>query len=244
MTDWSVILMIDSIEALMPPFNEAPAEIPTFEVLLMSNIASKSAASPDRREERRLAIITTAARLFAREGYANCEMESVAVEQGVAKGTLYLYFKSKQELFYACVDHGMRELQATVQKAAQSRTEPFDRISAAILAYLLFFEQHPEHVELLIQERAFFHDRQKPSYFTYREESRERWRTVWSDLLNDGSIRPELKVDQILDFIGNLVYGTMFTNHFLGRSSAEQHSLIMEIFYKGVWSNHQRRIHS
>ena len=95
---------------------------------------------------------------------------------------------------------------------------------------------------MLIEERAFFHDLQKPSYFTYRDESPERWRTVWSGLLEDGSIRPELKVDQILDFIGNLVYGTMFTNHFLGRSSAEQHSLIMEIFYKGVWSNQQRSL--
>ena len=213
---------------------------PTYEVSQMSNTVSKTTASPDRRAERRLAIIATAARLFAREGYANCEMESVAAKQGVAKGTLYLYFKSKQELFYACVDHGMRELQATVQAAAQTRTEPFGRISAAILAYLLFFEQHPEQVELLIQERAFFHDRQKPTYFTYREESRERWRTVWSSLLEDGSIRPELKVDQILDFIGNLVYGTMFTNHFLGRSSAEQHSLIMNIFYRGVWSDRER----
>ena len=97
--------------------------------------------------------------------------EFFEIQTGVAKGTLYLYFKSKQELFYACVDQGMRELQATVQAAAESRKEPFDRISAAILAYLLFFEQHPEQVELLIQERAFFHDRQKPSYFTYRDET-------------------------------------------------------------------------
>jgi AcrR family transcriptional regulator len=163
-------------------------------------------------------------------------MDRVASEQGVAKGTLYLYFRSKQELFYACVDHGMRELQLTVQAAAQSQTEPFDRISAAILAYLLFFEQHPEQVELLMQERAFFPDRQQPTYFTYREESRERWRAVWSGLLEDGSIRPELKVDQILDFVGNLVYGTMFTNHFLGRSAEEQHAVIMDIFYRGVWS--------
>jgi len=189
---------------------------------------------PDRRAERQLAIVTTAARLFASKGYANCEMESVAIEHGVAKGTLYLYFKSKQELFCACVDHGMRSLQEAVQTGAATQSEPFDRISAAILAYLLFFEQHPEQVELLIQERAFFSDRPKPTYFTYREQSRERWRTVWSDLVAAGSIRANVSVDQILDFIGNLVYGTMFTNHFLGRSAEEQHTVIMDIFYNGV----------
>jgi AcrR family transcriptional regulator len=205
----------------------------------MGDTASSSTA--DRRAQRCQSIIETAARLFAREGYANCEMELVASELGVAKGTLYLYFKSKEELFYACVDHGMRQLQATVQAGADSRDKPFERISEAIRAYLKFFEEHPEQVELLIQERAFFRDRQQPTYFTHREASRARWREVWAKLITDGRIRDGLKVEQILDFVGNLVYGTMFTNHFLGRSSSEQHATIMDIFYRGVWSDGERK---
>lgn len=205
----------------------------------MGEVASNP-CTPDRRAERRQAIIATAAALFAREGYADCEMERVASELGVAKGTLYLYFKSKEELFYACVDYGMRELQAAVQAGAQQSDKPFERISQAILAYLTFFEQHPEQVELLMQERAFFRDRQQPTYFTHREASRERWRHVWAELLADGRIRSDLKVEQILDFVGNLVYGTMFTNHFLGRSAAEQHASIMDIFFRGVWSDAER----
>lgn len=206
----------------------------------MTNSTANLTPASARKAERRQAIIATAAQLFARDGYADCEMESVASQHGVAKGTLYLYFKSKEELFFACVDHGMKELQTTVQTAGRAKTEPFEKISSAILAYLLFFEQHPEHVELLIQERAFFHDRQRPTYFTYREESRDHWRSVWAGLLADGTIRSDLKVDQILDFVGNLVYGTMFTNHFLGRSAQEQHTVIMDIFYRGVWSDEKR----
>ena len=206
----------------------------------MADPGSSTGVTPDRRLERRHAIIAAAARLIAREGYADCEMELVANEIGVAKGTLYLYFKSKEELFYACVDHGMLELQAAVQAAAKLQSEPFERISAAILAYLLFFEQHPEHVELLIQERAVFRDRPQPTYFTHREAMRERWRIVWAALVEDGKIRAALKVDQILDFVGNLVYGTMFTNHFLSRSAVEQHAAIVDIFYRGIWSDAQR----
>jgi AcrR family transcriptional regulator len=206
----------------------------------MAHVAPNSSNAADRRAERRQAIISTAAQLFARDGYANCEMESVAIQNGVAKGTLYLYFKSKEELFCACVDSGMKQLQTTVQAAGRRHDDPFVKISEAIRAYLMFFEQHPEQAELLIQERAFFHNRQQPTYFTYRDESREHWRSVWSGLLEDGSIRPELKVDQILDFVGNLVYGTMFTNHFLGRSAEEQHAVIMDIFYRGIWSESQR----
>ena len=188
----------------------------------MGEAVSNPNASSERRAERRQAIIATAARLFAREGYAECEMEQVASELGVAKGTLYLYFKSKEELFYACVDFGMRELQIAVQAGAEGKSEPFERISEAIRAYLRFFEEHPEHAELLIQERAFFRDRKQSTYFTQREASRARWRQLWSDLLADGRIRGDLTVEQILDFVGNLVYGTMFTNHFLGRSASER----------------------
>ncbi|MBL8817208.1 MAG: TetR/AcrR family transcriptional regulator [Planctomyces sp.] len=195
---------------------------------------SEAPALSDRKTERRNSILQHAAKLFARDGYADCEMERVAAESGIAKGTLYLYFRSKEELFCACVDQGMRELQASVQTAASQHTAALEKISAGILAYLLFFETHPEQAELLIHERASFHDRLTPTYFMYREESRERWRTVWAELLQNGTLRRELKVDQVLDFIGNLVYGTMFTNHFLGRSAKDQHAVIMEILLRGL----------
>jgi AcrR family transcriptional regulator len=194
----------------------------------------------DRRAERRDAIIASAARLFAREGYANCEMEQVACELGIAKGTLYLYFKSKEALFYACVDAGMRQLQAVVTAEAGKQLEPRQKVSNGILAYLRFFEEHPEHVELLIQERANFRDRQQPTYFTHREASRARWREVWASMLASGQLRQDLQVEQILDFVGNLIYGTMFTSHFLGRSSTEQHAIIMDIFFRGVLSDQER----
>ncbi len=84
----------------------------------LQNSEACTPCTPDRREERRLAIVQVGARLFADLGYADCEMERVAAELGIAKGTLYLYFKSKEELFYACVDTGMRQMQAAVAKSA------------------------------------------------------------------------------------------------------------------------------
>src|SRR5215813_5014022 len=104
----------------------------------MSAPSSKTSESctSDRREERRQAIIEAAARLFADLGYTACEMERVASELGIAKGTLYLYFSSKEQLFYACVDMGMRQMQEAVGKAADEAGDPFDRIGRGIRAYL------------------------------------------------------------------------------------------------------------
>ena len=93
----------------------------------------REACTPDRREERRQAIIEAAARLFAELGYTACEMERVAAELGIAKGTLYLYFSSKEALFYACVDAGMRQMQSG--RAHRRPTRPATRSTASPAAF-------------------------------------------------------------------------------------------------------------
>lgn len=207
------------------------------------SVPDSSAQSTDsRRAVRRLTIIEAAARLFADLGYNDCEMERVAAEIGVAKGTLYLYFKAKQELFYACVDLGMKQMQEAVLGAAAQVEEPFKRISLAIRAYLEFFETHPQYVELLIQERAIFKDRKRPTYFEYRDANVGVWRELYRSLIASGHMRNDLPVERILDTVGYLLYGTMFTNHFIGRrvSLDEQHTAMLEIVFRGILSERER----
>ncbi len=208
--------------------------------------ATPEACSPDRREERRQAIIDVAARLFAELGYTACEMERVAAELGIAKGTLYLYFSSKETLFYACVDAGMRQMQSVVLAAADEATDLIDRLSRGIRAYLQFFEDHPEHVELLIQERANFKSRSRPTYFEYREQNRQKWRPVHEEMIASGRYRTDIPVERIMDAIGNLLYGTMFTNHFVGRAVSlnEQYQSLLEILMRGLLSEEERAVQS
>lgn len=197
----------------------------------------------DRRAERRQAIVEAAAGLFAECGYGDCEIERVAAELKIAKGTLYLYFSSKEELFYACVDAGMMALQGAIDAAVASTIDPFDRIASAIGAYLRFFEENSQYAELLIQERASFKHRKKSTYFEYRDANRGRWREMYRLLQESGRIRADVPVERILDTIGNLLYGTMFTNHFIGRKvgAEEQQRTVLEIIFRGIWSDRERR---
>jgi AcrR family transcriptional regulator len=198
----------------------------------------------DRRAQRRQTIVETAARLFAQEGFSGCEMERVATEAGVAKGTLYLYFPGKQELFFACVDWGMSWMQRSVREAAErgGNSDPFQRIARGIREYLAFFEAHPEYVELLIQERAIFRDRKRPTYFEYRAANLGYWKEQWRQMIAAGRIRSDLSVERIADTIGSLLYGTMFTNRFAGRTVSldEQYAALLEIVFRGLLSNPER----
>ncbi|MDH5798080.1 MAG: TetR/AcrR family transcriptional regulator, partial [Paracoccaceae bacterium] len=72
-------------------------------------------------EERRLEIVDTAERLFREKGFANCSVEMIIREIGVAKGTFYYYFKSKQEILGAIVD---RTLAQIVEQAGQVAGDP------------------------------------------------------------------------------------------------------------------------
>lgn len=205
----------------------------------MSMSAKSSASRPsraDRRSERRQCIIEAAARLFAELGFTGCEMERVASELGIAKGTLYLYFPGKQDLFFACVDLGMQQMQGAVRDAAATATEPFEIITRAIRAYLAFFDEHPHYVELLIQERANFKDRKRPTYFEYRDANRGPWRQFYADLVAAGQLRDDIPVERMLDTLGNMLYGTMFTNLFIGRTVSldEQFNAICEIALRGI----------
>src|SRR5262249_62328646 len=66
----------------------------------------KRAASADPRSDsaKRRQIIDGARRMFLAQGFDAASMSEIAREAGVSKGTLYVYFKSKEELFEAIVE--------------------------------------------------------------------------------------------------------------------------------------------
>ena len=62
-------------------------------------IIKHRAISGEQKEERRRAILSAAAQLFRETSYEAVNMAGVASQSGLAKGTVYLYFKTKEELF-------------------------------------------------------------------------------------------------------------------------------------------------
>src|SRR6266550_3584123 len=141
-------------------------------------------------------ILEAAAKLFAEHGYADGDTQLLAEKLGVGKGTIYRYFPSKRELFLAAADRVMRMMRERIDDAIQGIDDPLERIAVAIRAYLGFFAEHPEFVELLMQERAQFKDRKKPTYFLHREANVERWRALYRSLIAEGRVR-DMPVERI-----------------------------------------------
>ena len=201
---------------------------------MSGTVGRKSAA---RREQ----ILDAATGLFADRGYHDVDTQSLAEALGVGKGTLYRQFASKRELFLAAVDRVTDRLRTHVEAAVAGRPDPLEQINAAIGSFLDFFAEHPAYVELLIQERALFRDRPRPSFYDHRERTSARWQVVYRGLMDAGRFR-ELPTQRISDVFSHIVYGTMFTNHFNGRSttSASQAAEILDVVYRGLLSDAER----
>lgn len=199
-------------------------------------------ASEDIRARRQEEILEAAAKLFAERGYSDANTQELADLLQVGKGTIYRYFPTKQELFLAAVDRLVRLLKETIDRAMEGIDEPFERMAVGVRTYLRYFAEHSEFVELLIQERAQFRDRMKPTYFVHREANVGRWREQFRELIAEGRVR-DVPAERVTDVIGDLLYGTMFTNYFAGRkrSPEDQAADILDIAFHGVFSESERR---
>lgn len=192
-------------------------------------------------ERRTEEILAAAAKLFAERGFADADTQELADRLGVGKGTLYRYFPSKRELFLAAADLGMRRLSERLDAVLPLDGDPLESMSLGIQAYLEFFEEHPELVELLILERAQFKDRKKPTYFEHRERNSCRWHEAFRHLMATGRVR-EMPAERLLEVLGDLIYGTMFTNYFTGRKGAhaEQAEEIVDMVLNGILTDRER----
>ncbi|MDJ1015797.1 MAG: TetR/AcrR family transcriptional regulator [Paracoccaceae bacterium] len=69
-------------------------------------------------EERRLEIVETAERLFREFGYAKCSVDMIIRDMGVAKGTFYYYFRSKEDILQAIVDKTLDQIVGMAEQVA------------------------------------------------------------------------------------------------------------------------------
>ena len=99
---------------------------------------------------RRQEIVQAAIKIFSRRGYEAARAEDIAHAARIAKGTLYLYFRSKEALYSAAIAHAVTELQTlSTQRIEAASTFP-QKLAAAISVRLHFWTEHEALYRLLL----------------------------------------------------------------------------------------------
>jgi len=210
----------------------------------MSDVGVKKSkrCSDEANLARREEILETATLLFAEHGFSDAVTQALADRLGVGKGTIYRHFPSKRDLFLAAADRVMWKLQERVDANIAGIDDGLEKITRGITTFLAFFAEHPPYVELLIQERAYFKDRRRPTYFEHRERVIERWRQNYRNLIAEGRVR-DIPVEQITNVVSNVVYGIMVTNFFDGqpKPSDVQAREILDVIFSGILTESEKK---
>lgn len=188
---------------------------------------------PQRRREE---ILGAATGFFSRHGYHDADIEALAEELGIGKGTIYRYFPTKERLFRAALARGITALHVAVTDAARpGQDDGLEVVCRAIAAYFAHFERHPQLIELMVMERAELKDRGKPTYFQLRERYLGPWRKRLRGLMAQGVIR-RMEVDTITSCLGMLMYGALVAHPFLSgrRGLAAQARGIVDVVLHGI----------
>jgi AcrR family transcriptional regulator len=104
--------------------------------ICMTSILTPTAAAPRqrRKEARPQELLDAALELFAEKGFAATRSEEVAARAGVAKGTLYLYYPSKEELLKAVISQRLSQEIAAGAEQVQQFTGPTSALLTEVLS--------------------------------------------------------------------------------------------------------------
>jgi AcrR family transcriptional regulator len=95
-------------------------------------------------------MLDAAAKLFGAQRFHEVRMEDIASEAVVGKGTLYRYFKDKEELYDALLERAAQQFEARLNEASARAHRPRQRLEALVDAIITFFDEQP-HLSDLIQ---------------------------------------------------------------------------------------------
>jgi TetR/AcrR family transcriptional regulator len=103
------------------------------------------------KERRRNEILDAAEQIFFTKGVKAATMDEIAETAELSKGTLYLYFKSKEDIYFGINRRALGMLRRTFDDAVASQTSGLGRVRAIGEAYHRFSQQYPDHFEAMLR---------------------------------------------------------------------------------------------
>ncbi|MEV7591475.1 TetR/AcrR family transcriptional regulator [Streptomyces sp. NPDC089922] len=148
-----------------------------------------------RRQATRQKLYEAAVTLIAEKGFSATTVDEIAERAGVAKGTVYYNFASKNELFEELLRHGVGLLTASLRTAAEetearggSRVEALDGM---IRAGLVFIDRYPAFTQLYVAELWRTNRTWQSTLMVVRQEAV----AVVENVLREGVERGELSAE-------------------------------------------------
>jgi AcrR family transcriptional regulator len=143
---------------------------------------------------KRESILKAALLLFSEKGFYGTTMDEIAEKAMVAKGSIYTYFKSKQDLFISIITEGFGILRNKFEEISEKPLSSKEKIEEAVSFYLDYFEKHRHFFKTILFERRSLMGRKiSPSKREEHRREYEKLIDILSAIFDEGIKRGEFK---------------------------------------------------
>ncbi|WP_379137249.1 TetR/AcrR family transcriptional regulator [Paenibacillus sp. sgz500958] len=181
-------------------------------------------------KDKHTAILDAAYELFGSSGFYETKMSAVAYQAGIAKGTVYLYFKSKEELFMAVT---RRDCEGFLQGLAERLHQQDDldgKLKVIAEHHLSYYYERKQHTKLF-----FMAPTNNPELIAYMAFFMEQYMMmVVKVLVEERAVEPELMAQSYIGMLDRLKMDILFDPDFKEEDARTRAVFAASLFSRGA----------
>jgi len=189
-------------------------------------------------EFRTAGILEAARGVFATKGFNDATVDDIANAAGVAKGTVYLYYRSKRDIYFSALKFGIQQMYAALDEQLKAESTTEGKLRALIAVKLAYFDENRDFFKIYYSElgNLCIHPGAIDSEFKtlYLEQAK-----VIESILKEGARRKVLRAvraEQAAFAISDIIRGVV-TQRLLGWSKSkttQDVEFIFDLIWKGI----------
>lgn len=190
-----------------------------------------STTREEKKQQTRKAIIQAAIRLFEEKGFEKTSIAELAREAGIGKGTIYTYFQTKSEIFYAFCEEQLE----FVHRELAGKTDPdaplIEQLMTVFLGEFAHVTENPEFGRFFMQQTLFPEERDKSDF----RELDNRWLDLLYKIFVKAQNRNELRTDIDLLYLAGHFYALyiiVVSSWYSGRIGTEEVAPGMRLLFE------------
>jgi TetR/AcrR family fatty acid metabolism transcriptional regulator len=143
---------------------------------------------------RRESIIQAAIEVFSKKGFQAAGISEIAQKAGVADGTIYQYFKNKEDLFFSIPIEKTNEFRSKVELHLKGISGALNKLRKFVWYFLYFFKTNPEYGRLLMLEMRVSRSFVKTETYDFLKQSVSSVLEIITEGQNESVIRKDVDI--------------------------------------------------
>lgn len=190
-------------------------------------------------QARRKAILESATRLFARNGYHGTTMNEIAKEAEFSTGSLYNFFQNKEELYFTLMQDKIEAMGQLVSVVYEGPGGVEDKLTKFVDTVISFFEKERDFFRIFAEQRTAFESSAKGQFSDVIHEKQEKYLGGLIQIMGQGvkeGLLLSLDASELaLIFMGILnAFLLIFVNSETPYALRAKGRLVLEVFFRGA----------